>query len=72
MRIAEAAESDYPLLADEFLASAEDVADDFKPKLGKGTCVVSYRGVYIRWTGLLDWTTGLDYWTAIIYSKWRF
>ena len=23
-------------------------------------------GVSNRWTGLLDWTTGLDYWTAII------
>ena len=23
------------------------------------------RGVYIHWTGLLDWNTGLDYWTDI-------
>ena len=22
-------------------------------------------GVYIHWTGLLDWNTGLDYWTDI-------
>ena len=22
-------------------------------------------GVCIRWTGLLDWTTGLDYWTDL-------
>ena len=23
-------------------------------------------GVYNRWTGLLDWTTGLDYWTGLL------
>jgi len=22
-------------------------------------------GVSIRWTGLLDWTTGLNYWTFL-------
>ena len=27
------------------------------------------RGVYIRWTGSLDWTTGLDYWTLVILCK---
>ena len=27
--------------------------------------VVCNRGVSIHWTGLLDWTTGLDYWTGI-------
>ena len=26
-------------------------------------------GVSIHWTGLLDWTTGLDYWTDIFASK---
>ena len=25
----------------------------------------SLLGVTIQWTGLLDWTTGLDYWTDI-------
>jgi len=24
--------------------------------------------VYNRWTGLLDWTTGLDYWTGLLDS----
>ena len=28
--------------------------------------ICHYQGVSNRWTGLLDWTTGLDYWTAII------
>ena len=23
-------------------------------------------GVFIHWTGLLDWTTGLDYWTGLL------
>ena len=23
-------------------------------------------GEYNRWTGLLDWTTGLDYWTGLL------
>ena len=27
------------------------------------------RGVPIRWTGALDWTTGLDYWTRVILCK---
>ena len=26
-------------------------------------------GVPIRWTGALDWTTGLDYWTRVILCK---
>ena len=26
-------------------------------------------GVSIHWTGLLDWTTGLDYWTDLFASK---
>ena len=26
-------------------------------------------GVPIRWTGTLDWTTGLDYWTRVILCK---
>jgi len=25
--------------------------------------VATYLGVWIHWTGLLDWTAGLDYWT---------
>jgi len=25
--------------------------------------------VSIRWTGLLDWTTGLDYWTGLLDSR---
>ena len=24
------------------------------------------KGVCIHWTGLLDWTTGLDYWTGLL------
>ena len=24
-------------------------------------------GVSIHWTGLLDWNTGLDYWTGVFY-----
>ena len=24
-------------------------------------------GVYIHWTGLLDWTTGLEYWTEVFF-----
>ena len=27
----------------------------------------TYRGVTIQWTGLLDWNTGLDYWTDILF-----
>ena len=44
------------------------------------------RAVTIHWTGLLDWNTGLDYWTEVFsffgqifmflinidYSKWMF
>ena len=26
---------------------------------------VSEKGVSIHWTGLLDWNTGLDYWTEL-------
>ena len=26
-------------------------------------------GVSIHWTGILDWTTGLDYWTDLFASK---
>jgi len=26
---------------------------------------LSGRGVSIHWTGLLDWNTGLDYWTDV-------
>ena len=26
-------------------------------------CVMT---VFIRWTGPLDWTTGLDYWTGLL------
>ena len=26
-------------------------------------CHHCHLGVTIQWTGLLDWTTGLDYWT---------
>jgi len=25
----------------------------------------NYKAVSIHWTGLLDWTTGLDYWTDL-------
>jgi len=28
--------------------------------------------VSIRWTGLLDWTTGLDYWTRPNYTRSRY
>ena len=28
------------------------------------------RGVSIHWTGLLDWITGLDYWTETFFKKW--
>ena len=24
------------------------------------------QGVYIHWTGLMDWDTGLDYWTGLL------
>ena len=29
-------------------------------------------GVSIHWTGLLDWNTGLDYWTDILNHKNQF
>ena len=29
-------------------------------------------GVSIHWTGLLDWNTGLDYWTDILNHKKQF
>ncbi len=32
-------------------------------------CVPLSAGVPIRWTGALDWTTGLDYWTRVILCK---
>ena len=49
-----------------------------KPKMRQITpCIISViknwkfqkgnkRGVSIHWTGLLDWNTGLDYWTGIL------
>ena len=30
------------------------------------------RGVTNHWTGLLDWTTGLDYWTQNLTTKSHF
>jgi len=34
--------------------------------ISKQVLLVSIKsGVSIHWTGLLDWNTGLDYWTAI-------
>jgi hypothetical protein len=30
---------------------------------GEGAAPMLDMGVTIRWTGLLDWNTGLDYWT---------
>ena len=33
--------------------------------------VTEIRGVPIRWTGPLDWTTGLDYWTDPTYNNKR-
>ena len=29
-------------------------------------------GVSIHWTGLLDWNTGLDYWTDLLNHKRQF
>ena len=26
-------------------------------------------GVYNKWTGLVDWTSGLDYWTGKLTTK---
>ena len=28
--------------------------------------------VYNHWTGLVDWTGGLDWWTDILYAKNHF
>ena len=28
---------------------------------------MNLQGVSIYWTGLLDWNTGLDYWTELFY-----
>ena len=36
---------------------------------GRGTAIprsLSTKGVYNQWTGLVDWTSGLDYWTLIL------
>ena len=30
------------------------------------------QGVSIHWTGLLDWTTGLEYWTDLLNHKKQF
>ena len=30
------------------------------------------KGVSIHWTGLLDWNTGLDYWTDLLNHKRQF
>ena len=30
-----------------------------------GLIIVTILGVSIHWTGLLDWNTGLDYWTEV-------
>ena len=36
---------------------------------GRGsTCPLSGMVVSNCWTGLLDWTTGLDYWTGLLDS----
>ena len=36
----------------------------------KGLAVTRiFPGVSIHWTGLLDWNTGLDYWTGKFYEK---
>ena len=42
------------------------VAGSVKISIHQACANQSFRmGVTIQWTGLLDWTTGLDYWTDI-------
>jgi len=43
----------------------------YKSKLTPALPVL--RGEYNRWTGLLDWTAGLDYWTGLLdwTSQWH-
>ena len=43
------------------IASDKRIYNDKKKQVMSGL----YRGVCIHWTGLLDWTTGLDYWTDL-------
>ena len=43
-----------------FAVTAAELVD---PNQGRNINIV--RGITIQWTGLLDWTTGLDYWTDI-------
>ena len=39
----------------------------------RGYCGIQFEwGVPIHWTGLLDWTTGLDYWTQNLTTKSHF
>ena len=40
-------------------------------RVGVDRCGVGW-GVTNHWTGLLDWTTGLDYWTQNITTKSHF
>ena len=35
------------------------------------TSTIPWHGaVTIHWTGLLDWNTGLDYWTGVFFLFW--
>ena len=39
---------------------------------GLGTRLYAFRAVYNHWTGLLEWTTGMDYWTDLFCTKNHF
>ena len=43
------------------------VHDNKDPGTQLNTKLAPKRGVSIHWTGLLDWNTGLDYWTELFF-----